>query len=180
MTTTDTTQSKRSGPPEVRSRSDDRDSADSETADRGGSPDSDRAGDSVGVHHGHLDTEDTDPVTPHPLVARNEVLLRGRVAAAAESRELPSGDVLVTIRLIVDRDPAAHVRSRQRVDTIDCVAWQRRPQRSLRSWAPGDLVEVSGAIRRRFFRAATGPVSRVEVEVAAARRLGRETRSSRS
>lgn len=124
--------------------------------------------------------EAADPIAQEPSPARNEVLLRGRVAAAAESRELPSGDVLVTVRLIVDRDPDARTRSRQRVDTIDCVAWQRRAQRSLLSWAPGDLVEVSGAIRRRFFRGAAGPVSRVEVEILTARRLARDARTGRS
>ena len=32
-------------------------------------------------------------------------------------------------------------------------------------WQPGDVVEVEGAIRRRFFRAGGGAASRVEVEV---------------
>jgi single-strand DNA-binding protein len=103
--------------------------------------------------------------------ARNEVLLCGRVAAPAEQRELPSGDTIVTARVIVDRDSAARGRSSQRVDTIDCVAWGSRVQRSLMRWQAGQLVQVEGAIRRRFFRGQTGPVSRVEVEVTATRRL---------
>ena len=53
-------------------------------------------------------------------------VLRGRVAAPADERELPSGDTIVTARLIVDRDSAALGRSTQRVDTIDCVAWRGR------------------------------------------------------
>src|SRR4051794_9942369 len=97
--------------------------------------------------------------------AHNEVALRGRVAAAVDERELPSGDTIMTARIIVDRDQAALARSTQRVDTIDCVAWLRRVQRSMRGWQPGERVEVTGAIRRRFFRGSHGPVSRVEVEI---------------
>lgn len=103
--------------------------------------------------------------------ARNEVVLCGRVAAAADERELPSGDSIMTARIIVDRDQAALSRSAQRVDTIDCVAWTVRVQRSMRSWEPGDYVQLVGAIRRRFFRAGSGPVSRVEVEIRSAKRI---------
>lgn len=99
----------------------------------------------------------------------NEVLLRGRLAAAAESRELPSGDLLVTFRVIVDRARADG--ERLRVDTIDCTAWTARVQRSAVAWQPGDRVEVGGSLRRRFRRAAEGATSRVEVEVRRARRL---------
>jgi single-strand DNA-binding protein len=110
--------------------------------------------------------------------ARNEVVLRGRVAAPADERELPSGDTIVTARLVVDRDSAALGRSAQRVDTIDCVAWLRRVQRSMRGWEQGERVEVTGAIRRRFFRGATGPVSRVEVEIRTVTRLDKKSRRS--
>ena len=99
----------------------------------------------------------------------NEVLVRGRMSAPAESRELPSGDVVVVFRVIVERARAG--RERQRVDTIDCAAWTPRVQRSARSWQPGELVEVSGALRRRFRRADAGATSRVEVEVRRARRV---------
>ncbi len=102
---------------------------------------------------------------------RNEVVLCGRVAAPAEERELPSGDCLMTARVIVDRDTAAMGRSSQRVDTIDCVAWLARVQRTMRNWQAGDRVQVEGAIRRRFFRAESGAVSRVEVEVKRAKRI---------
>lgn len=104
---------------------------------------------------------------------RNEVSLRGRVAAPPDERTLPSGDSLMMARLIVDRDVAALQRSSQRVDTLDCVAWTARVQRSMRSWQAGDEVEVSGAIRRRFFRGVAGPVSRVEVEIRRAKRTAR-------
>jgi single-strand DNA-binding protein len=110
--------------------------------------------------------EGGDDATP----ARNEVFLRGRVAAAPVERELPSGDSVMTIRLIVDRGPRDAGGSAQRVDTIDCVGWTARVQRTLRRWQPGDEVEIGGALRRRFYRAADGPRSRFEVEITSARR----------
>ena len=102
----------------------------------------------------------------------NTVRLRGRVSAAATERVLPSGDVIVTARLVIRR-PAGPARSRQPVDTLDCQAWSARNRRSLLSWQPGELVEVEGAVRRRFRRGPAGLSSRVEVEVASARRLSR-------
>jgi single-strand DNA-binding protein len=101
---------------------------------------------------------------------RNEVYLTGRVAAAPLERELPSGDSVVTVRIIVERAGAVATRSSQRVDTIDCVGWTARVQRAMRRWEPGDEVEVSGALRRRFYRVADGPRSRFEVEIASAKR----------
>ncbi len=117
----------------------------------------------------------TGPASPAATgtEARNEVSLRARVAAPPDERTLPSGDSLMTARLIVNRDAAALQRSSQRVDTLDCVAWKARVHRTMRSWQAGDEVEVSGAIRRRFFRGAAGPVSRVEVEIREAKRIAR-------
>jgi single-strand DNA-binding protein len=112
-------------------------------------------------------TEDAAPDAA-PL---NEVRLRGRAAVVATERTLPSGDTVVTTRLIIDRDSVARRRSAQRVDTIDCTGWSRRVQRSMLRWASGDVVEIQGSIRRRFYREASGPVSRVEVEVRSARKI---------
>ena len=104
---------------------------------------------------------------------RNDVVLCGRLAAPAEQRKLPSGDVVLTARIIVNRDASSQSKSRQRVDTIDCVAWQGRIQRTMRSWQSGDVVQIAGALRRRFYRGGAGVVSRTEVEVKKARRLRR-------
>lgn len=107
---------------------------------------------------------------------RNEVLLVGRVAAAPTTRELPSGDVVVVCRLVVSR-PA--VRAPRRVaravslDTIDCAAWSAAARRAVLAWEAGDLVHVTGALRRRFWRTPGGAASRYEVEVARGRRLSR-------
>jgi single-strand DNA-binding protein len=104
----------------------------------------------------------------------NEVHLVGRLAAVPTERDLPSGDLVVTFRLVVarERNNRAGTRSPS-VDTIDCAAWTKGAQRSLRSWEPGDVVEVHGALRRRFWRSPHGASSRSEVEVTSARRAAR-------
>ncbi len=110
----------------------------------------------------------------------NEVHLVGRFAAPALEREMPSGDVLCTFRVSVEREgtDAGSVTSRQRVDSLECATWSGRVRRSALSWQPGDEVEVVGALRRRFFRTAGGTGSRVEVEVTSARRLRRARTSA--
>lgn len=100
------------------------------------------------------------------------VLLRGRVTAPPEQRELPSGDVLVTFRLSVPRRPTPLGRgSTQTSDWVDCVAAAARVRRTAATWSVGDEVEVEGVLRRRFLRGAGGPTgSRLEVEALQARR----------
>jgi single-strand DNA-binding protein len=107
--------------------------------------------------------------------ARNEVLLVGRLAAPPEERELPSGDVLSTFRLVVDRPPPARGAGPRgaTVDTLDCVARGAGLRRAARAWQPGDVLEVQGSLRRRFFRSPSGTGSRYEVELARARRVSR-------
>ena len=109
---------------------------------------------------------------------RNEIVLVGRLGAAADTRVLASGDEVTSFRLIVGREaprrsarpapPRAPV-----VDTVDCAAWTAALRKTVRGWEPGDVVEVHGALRRRFWRAAGGPASRYEVEVHTARRVRR-------
>lgn len=102
----------------------------------------------------------------------NEVVLVGRVSAPAEEQVLPSGSELWKFRVIVGRPPSSV--SRATVDTLDCVVWERRPARSVAKWRSGDVVEVKGSLRRRFFApAGGGRVSRCEVEVASARLIRR-------
>jgi single-strand DNA-binding protein len=109
--------------------------------------------------------------------ARNEVLLVGRLSAEPEERQLPSGDVLLLWRLVVDRPkplrPAPEGVRLPTVDALVCVAWSARVRRTAAGWHPGDVVEVQGSLRQRFWRAGAGLGSRTEVEVAAARRLVR-------
>ncbi len=109
--------------------------------------------------------------------AVNEVTLRGRLAAAAEERELPSGDRIVTLRIVVPREggpvrrkSADGARRRATVDTIDVVCWSALTRRAALRLRPDDQVAVEGALRRRFFGGSAGPQSRYEVEAVKVRR----------
>jgi single-strand DNA-binding protein len=105
------------------------------------------------------------------------VVLVGRLSTAAQERELPSGDVLTAFRVVVDRPPARRpppegVRT-PTVDSVACVAWTASLRRTALALAPGDVVEVRGAVRQRFWRTGAGVGSRTEVEVSALQRLQR-------
>jgi single-strand DNA-binding protein len=102
--------------------------------------------------------------------SHNRVTLVGRVSAEPESRVLPSGDEVVSFRLIVARSAAALRRSKQRVDTIECSAWTATMRRTVLRLEPGVEVAVSGELRRRFSRGANGAVSRVTVDLNSCRR----------
>lgn len=99
----------------------------------------------------------------------NEVVLTGRVSAAPESRELPSGAELVTFRVVVRRPPSKV--STVTVDTVDVACWSGRSRRTAARLEIDDRVEVGGALRRRFFRAGGGAQSRYEVEASTLRRV---------
>jgi single-strand DNA-binding protein len=101
----------------------------------------------------------------------NHVFLRGTVANAPVVRTLPSGDQLCAFRLTVPRPPGDSPGSRVRVDSIDCASTRAIVRRAALRWAPGDVVEVTGALHRRFWRTSGGtPASRYEVEAATVRR----------
>ncbi len=74
------------------------------------------------------------------VIDRNDVVLRGRLSAPAEARTLPSGNTLVTFRLVVRR-PEPRVRG-QSVDVLTCITYVRSLQRRAAAWQPGDVVEV--------------------------------------
>lgn len=105
------------------------------------------------------------------VVSVNEVHLTGRVTSGPEERTLPSGDVIVTFRLSMAREVTPMTkRSKQTSDWVDCVAFGSRPRRSVSGWAVGEVVSVEGALRRRFYRAGEGAMTRLEVEVLRAAR----------
>lgn len=97
---------------------------------------------------------------------RNEITIVGRLSAEPEERELPSGDLLVTCRVVVPRGDG-------KVDTLDCTAWSAASRKRLLSWQAGDIVEVQGALHRRFWRGTAGQSSRYEIEVGTAKRVAR-------
>lgn len=111
----------------------------------------------------------------------NEVRIVGRLGAPAMAKELPSGDVVVTFRVVTRRGRRHGSRASRdsreggaQVDTIDCTAWRADVRKSVSAWEAGDVIEVEGALRRRFWRdPVRGAASRVEVEVCRARRRRR-------
>ena len=94
-------------------------------------------------------------------VEDNQVFLRGVLAAEPEVRVLPSGDEITVFRVTVTR-PAG---SRAKVDSIDCQTDLASVTKALGRVAPGATLEITGALRRRFWRGAGGLASRYEVEV---------------
>ncbi len=110
------------------------------------------------------------PVADHV----NEVRLVGRVSAEPTATVLPSGDEVVTVRVVVERPrPPAGQGKKGKVDTVMCSAWSASVRRRVRLWIAGDVVEVTGALRRRFWRSDAGARSRYDVELVSARRLAR-------
>jgi single-strand DNA-binding protein len=98
---------------------------------------------------------------------RNEVVLVGRITSPPAERVLPSGDPICSWRITIDRGGDAGF------DVVDCTAWTARNRRSAAAWDKGDVVEITGALRRRFYRAGGGVASACDVEVRTARRLHR-------
>lgn len=117
----------------------------------------------------------------------NDVHLHGRVSGEPEPRTLPSGDLLVALRVVVPR-PADRRGSgagrpgRARVDTIDVTCWSGSTRKVAVRLRDGDEVELDGSLRRRFFRSGVAVQSRYDVEVRALRRVSprRSTSSGRA
>lgn len=103
----------------------------------------------------------------------NRVELEGRLPAVAESRTLPSGDQIVTFRVVVRRAPGSPAGAT--VDTLDCVAWSRGLGERVLRWPAGSRVAVEGSLRRRFWRTPAGVASRTEVQVERARLVRRSS-----
>jgi single-stranded DNA-binding protein len=96
---------------------------------------------------------------------RNEVVLVGRLSMAPISKELTGGTVLTQWRLAVRR-PRGHPGF-QRSDAIECATFDESVREALAEWRLDDIVQVEGAIRRRWWRGG----NRYEVEVSAAHRV---------
>jgi len=104
----------------------------------------------------------------------NEVRLVGRLSATPVLRELPSGDSVWNLRVIVERPaPTGTQKPRQRVDSLECTVWSGRLKKQVKGWHEGDVVSVAGSLRRRFFRAGGATASRVEVELSQGRIIRR-------
>ena len=99
----------------------------------------------------------------------NEIFLRGRLTGEPELRVLPSGDELVSFRLTVARPAHDRTGSRSTVDSIDCATLAPKVRRCVERAQLGDELELTGSLRRRFWRGAAGLASRYEVIVTSAR-----------
>ena len=99
----------------------------------------------------------------------NVVQLVGDLAAAAQDRELPGGDQVSTFRISVRTEPTA-AGQKVRSDSIDCVAVTAGIRKRLAAYEPGDVIQVSGSLRHRYWRGGDGLSSRYEVEVSSLRR----------
>jgi single-strand DNA-binding protein len=98
------------------------------------------------------------------ISAVNDVRVVGRLTSC-ETRDLPSGDRMVSFRVVVDRPPRDRGPSgRVTVDAIECTAWRFALQRKLQRWRIGDPIEVTGALRRRFWRSGPTAQSRLELQ----------------
>ena len=126
------------------------------------------------------------------IEARNEVHLVGRVSSMPQERELPSGDLVVEFRIVVDRktttrqhrsqgdrgDAPSEIDSsgasanrkrrvgvRREVDTLDLAAWSPKVRKKALGLEVDQWVSIDGAVRRRFWQAPSGLASRWQVEV---------------
>lgn len=99
----------------------------------------------------------------------NRVELVGRVSGVEEPRELPSGDIVVALRVVVPRETRRGRKAQ--VDTIDVACWSGTSRRVVGRLRQGDTVRVEGTLHRRFFRTGAGVASRYEVEARRVERL---------
>lgn len=88
----------------------------------------------------------------------NEVRLVGRSSGPALEKELPSGDKVVEIRIVVARD------DRDGYDTLDVALWSAALRKRALSLKDNEWIEVVGALRRRFWKTGNVVASRWQVE----------------
>jgi single-strand DNA-binding protein len=100
---------------------------------------------------------------------RNEVFLEGRVSSQPIEHELPSGDLVVEFRVVIDRARKRGVK--REVDTLDIAVWSALSRKRALALHVDDWVSIDGAVRRRFWKAPTGLASRWQVEASQLRRL---------
>jgi single-strand DNA-binding protein len=105
------------------------------------------------------------------VIDRNDVVLRGRLSAPPELRALPSGDTLLLFKLVVRRE---QTRPRgPKSDVITCVSYLPALRRYAAAWTTDDVVEVEGALQRRFWRTPTGTAVAYEVNCRRGRKVSR-------
>ena len=88
----------------------------------------------------------------------NEVRLVGRSSGPSIEKELPSGDKVVEIRIVVARD------NRDGYDTLDVALWSASLRKRALTLKNDEWIEVVGALRRRFWKTGKVVASRWQVE----------------
>jgi len=88
----------------------------------------------------------------------NEVRLVGRSSGLVIEKELPSGDKVVEIRIVVARD------NRDGYDTLDVALWSASLRKRALTLKNDEWIEVVGALRRRFWKTGKVVASRWQVE----------------
>jgi len=88
----------------------------------------------------------------------NEVRLVGRSSGLAIEKELPSGDKVVEIRIVVARD------NRDGYDTLDVALWSASLRKRALTLKNDEWIEIVGALRRRFWKTGKVVASRWQVE----------------
>lgn len=94
----------------------------------------------------------------------NEVAIVGRLSGAPVEKNLPSGDKVVELRIVVGRDKKSMLKSKVSVDTIDVAVWGARNRKMALKFDQNSWIEVKGSIRRRFWHSPSGLASRWQVE----------------
>ncbi len=101
------------------------------------------------------------------MVAVNVVVLAGKLSAAPEFAEMPSGDTVARLRLQV---PEAG----KRVLPLPVAAWTRAARRDCERLTKGDAVMVRGHLVRRFFKGNGGGRAMMEVVASEVKKLDDE------
>lgn len=99
---------------------------------------------------------------------RNHVHLIGKLGAHIHVRELPSGDGLVAFHVVL---PRVRPQTATKVDALPCHVTSPALMRRVQGLEPGQMLEIEGALRRRFWRSPNGLGSAVEVHVTKVRAL---------
>ncbi len=102
--------------------------------------------------------------SPSPSGTSCSVVIVGRMGASITDRVLPSGDALTVFTVVVDR-PRDHHAGAATVDALPCQAFRASVRTAVARLEAGQLVEVTGTLRRRFWRGPVGLGSALEVDV---------------
>lgn len=81
----------------------------------------------------------------------NNVVLMGRLTAAPELKQTPSGVSVTTFSVAVDRRYTPKGQDRQ-TDFLDCVAWRQTAEFITKHFRKGKLIAVQGSVQTRSWQ----------------------------